>query len=158
VRKIVILIFILVIPAVCSAQTTKGSWENLSGLHSGQKVQIIGTDSKKHSGTFTSFSDTAISFHEATGDQMIQKLNISGVKLMENHHRLRNTLIGAGIGAGAGAGIGAAGGSCTVSQLGCFPHSRAIGAGIFGIIGLLGGAVVGALIPSHVTIYNTNAH
>src|SRR5580704_12208015 len=136
-RQIIVLIFILVVPAVCSAQATKGAWENLSGLHSGQKVQIIGTDSKKHSGTFTSFSDTAISFHDAAGDQTIQKLNISGVKLMENHHRLRNTLIGAGIGAGAGAGLGVAAGSCSVSQLGCFPESKAVGAGLFGSIGLL---------------------
>jgi hypothetical protein len=149
---------ILALPSISFAQSKQASWSNLTGLHSGQKIQIIGTDSKKLSGTFVSFSDTAISFHAASGDQTIQKLNITNVKLMENHHRLRNTAIGAGVGGGVGAGIGAAAGSCSTKNLGCFPNSRAIGAGIFGIIGLLGGAVVGALLPSHVTMYDVTSH
>jgi hypothetical protein len=80
----------------------------LSTLHAGQKIQVVEMNSKKHSGTFVNFSDTAISFQDTAGEQTIPKQDLRRVKLMENKHRLRNTLIGAGVGAGAGTVIGAA--------------------------------------------------
>jgi len=160
VRKIALLICILAIPTMSSAQSTKDSWSNLNSLHSGQKIQIVGTDSKKHSGTFVSISDTAISFHDASGDQNIPKLNISNVKLMENHHRLRNTAIGAGVGAGVGAGIGAASFKTCPTPAGfCgLGGGRSLTTGIGAVVGILVGATAGALIPTHETVYNVNSH
>jgi hypothetical protein len=160
VRKIALLICLLALPSVSLAQSKQALWANLSTLHSGQKIQVVGTDSKKHSGTFLSFTDTSISFHDASGDQTIQKLNISNVKLMENHHRLRNTAIGAGIGAGVGAGIGAASYKpCPPGGAFCIdPVGRGGEAAIIAVVGFLGGAAVGALIPTHSTIYNVNSH
>jgi hypothetical protein len=150
-RKIALLICILAMPSISFAQSKQASWSNLSKLHSGQKIQVVGTDSKKHSGTFLSFTDTAISYHDAAGDQTIEKLNVSSVKLMEIKHRVRNSLIGAGVGVAAGTGIGI--GVHKGNTL-----DEAAGGVLGAIIGLASGAVVGALLPTHDTIYDVNAH
>ena len=107
-RRVFLLLFVLGVSCAAFAQTDRASWANLSGLRPGQKIQVVGRTSKKHSGSFLSISDTAISYRETTGEQSIPKQDVLSVKLMENKHRLRNTLIGAGVGAGVGAGIGAA--------------------------------------------------
>ncbi len=107
-RMLLVLLCVLGIPCASLAQTNQASWATLSGLRAGQNIQIVDTASKKHSGTFTSVSDTAISFRATAGEQSIQKQDVRSIRLMKNTHRLRNTLIVAGVGAGVGAGIGAA--------------------------------------------------
>jgi len=150
-RKILILICILAIPSVSFAQSKQASWTNLSALHSDQKIQIVGTDGKKHSGVFVSFTDTQIAYHDAKGDQTIEKINVSSVKNMENRHRLRNSLIGAGVGVAAGTGIGI--GAHKGDTFG------EIGGGVIGaVIGVATGAIVGALLPTHDMIYDVSAH
>jgi hypothetical protein len=113
-------------------------------------------NSKKHSGTFVNVSDTAISYRETAGEQTIQKQDIRSVKLMENRHRLRNTLIGAAVGAGVGAVIGAAT-DHTCSGPGCLNViGKGGAAGIVAAVGFVGGAVAGALLPTHNTIYSVH--
>jgi hypothetical protein len=141
-RKFWILACVLGMPCVVSAQ-----WENLNTLQAGQKIQVF-ENSKKESGTFLSVSDKEISLQGKSGTQTIHRQDVRSVKLMENKHRLRNTLIGAAVGAGVGAGISAAAWD---------PHGyvggRGTGAAVGAVIGAVGGAVVGALWPSHETIY-----
>jgi hypothetical protein len=141
-RKFLILVCVLGMPCVASAQ-----WENLSTLQAGRKIQVV-ENSKKVSGTFLSVSDKEISLQGKSGAQNIQRQDVRSVRLMENKHRLRNTLIGATVGAGAGAGISAAAWE---------PHGyvggRGTGAAVGAVIGAVGGAVVGTLWPSHETIY-----
>jgi hypothetical protein len=142
-RKLWILACVLALPCVASAQ-----WDNLNKLQAGQKIQVVGVNSKKDSGTFLSVSDKTISLQGKSGQQTIQRQNVGSVKLMENKHRSRNALIGAGVGAGTGAGISAAAWE---------PHGyaggRGTGAAFGAVIGAAGGAIVGALWPSHDTIY-----
>src|ERR1700728_1068037 len=107
-RKTFLLLFVLEVSCAAFAQTDRASWANLSGLQPGQRIQVVGMTSKKHSGNFVSISDTAISYRETNGEQSIPKQDVLSVKLIEHKHRLRNTLIVAGVGAGVGAGIGAA--------------------------------------------------
>jgi hypothetical protein len=107
-RKIFLLLFVLGPSCAAFPQTDRASWANLSALQPGQRIQVVGMTSKKHSGSFVSISDTTISYRETNGEQSIPKQDVLSVKLMEHKHRLRNTLIVAGVGAGVGAGIGAA--------------------------------------------------
>lgn len=158
-RMILVLLCVLELPWASQAQANQASWALLSRLQAGQNIQVVDTASKKHSGTFTSVSDTAISFRAAAGEQSIQKQDVRSVRLMKNTHRLRNTLIVAGVGAGVGAGIGAA----TYKSCGQGPFCLDIGGrglptAIGAVIGGLGGAAVGALLPSHSTIYSVSSH
>jgi hypothetical protein len=96
--------------------------------------------SKKHSGSFVSVSDTAISYRETTGERSIPKQDVVSVKLLEHKHRLRNTPIVVGVGAGIGAGIGAALHKSCSSQSFCLDiGGAALPAGIGAVVGGLGG-------------------
>jgi hypothetical protein len=165
-RRISLLLCLLGISCASWAQIDKASWTNLSTLQAGQKIQVVDGHSKKCSGTFVSFSDTAIKYQNTAGEQSTLKQDVRKVKLMANKHRLRNTLIGGAVGAGVGAGIGAAANhpcepnppsqqfpNCLVPSIG-----KGATAGIGALVGFLAGAVVGALLPSHSTIYSVNAH
>lgn len=158
-RKSLLLICVLGLSCVSwAAQTNRASWANLSGLQPGQKIQIVDMNSKKHSGTFVSASGTALSYQDSAGEQTIQKQDVSSVKLMKKKHRLRNTLIGGAVGAGAGAGIGAATNHPCSSQSFCVqPIGKGGAAGIGAVVGFVGGAVVGVLLPSHEVIYSVNS-
>lgn len=157
--KIFLLLFVLGPSCAAFAQTDRASWANLGGLQPGQRIQVVGTASKKHSGNFVSISDTAISYRETNGEQSIARQDVLSVKLMKNKHRLRNTLIVAGVGAGVGAGIGAATHKGCSSQSFCLDiGGAALPAGIGAVLGGLGGAVTGALLPSNSTIYQVNSH
>jgi hypothetical protein len=157
-RKIFFPIWVLGMACASWGQTSQAAWTNLNPLHAGQKVQVIEVNSKKHSGTFVSVSDTAISYQDTAGEQTIPKENVRSVKLMETEHRMRNTLIGAAAGAGVGAGIGAASSHSCSSQSFCIePVGRGEFAAIGAAVGLLCGAGVGALVTSHKTIYRVSS-
>ncbi len=158
-NRIPLILCVLGLSCASWSQTNRASWANLSALQAGQKIQIVDMNSKKRSGTFVSVSDKAISYQGAAGEQMIQKQDVRSVKLMENRHRLRNTLIGGAVGAGAGAGIAAAADQPCSSQGFCIdPIGRGGAAGIGALVGFVGGAVVGVLWPSHKMIYSVNSH
>jgi hypothetical protein len=160
--KLFVLICVLIVPRAIFAQTDQASWENLSATGAGHKIQVLELNSKKISGTFMNFSSTNISLQTPSGAETILRQDVRRVTLMENHHRLRNTLIGIGVGAGAGAIVGAASYQpCSASAqnqfLGClgFNGTRGISSGIGAVIGGVGGAIVGALWPNHKTIYRS---
>jgi hypothetical protein len=154
-RKICLLLLVHGIACAAFAQTDRASWANLGGLKPGQRIQVVGMTSNTHSGKFVSVSDTAISYRETNGEQSIAKQDVRSVKLMENKHRLRNALIGGAVGAGAGAGIGAA----STGRPGVLTDvSRAKGAGVVAVLGLIAGGILGALLPSHSTIYQASPH
>ena len=158
-RKISVLLFVLGLSCAAFAQTDLASWSDLSSLQPGQRIQVVEMTSKKHSGTFVSVSDTAISYRETNGRQSIPKQEVLSVKLMEHKHRLRNTLIVAGVGAGVGAGIGAALHKPCSSPSFCLDiGGAALPAGVGAVLGGVGGAVVGILLPSHSTIYQVSSH
>ncbi|MGC1463949.1 MAG: hypothetical protein WA802_17240 [Terracidiphilus sp.] len=135
------------------AQSNQSSWANLSGLHAGQKIQIVEMNSKKHTGIFESVSDFAISVKDATAEISVRKQDVRSVKLLSSGHHLRNTLIGLGVGAGAGAGISAA-----AWESHGFIGGKGVGAAFGAAIGGLGGTIVGALLPAHDTIYRVSSN
>jgi hypothetical protein len=146
------LICILGIAGASWAQGNKASWTNLSAVHPGQKIQVEEMNSKKHSGTFVNFTETAILYQDDAGGQTIPRQDIRRVKLMENKHRLRNALIGGVVGAAAGAGIGA--GSWENNG---FLGGKGVGAAVGATIGFAAGTVVGVFVPGHHTVYSANS-
>jgi hypothetical protein len=156
-----LLFAICICAAVCPlhAQHDPANWENLKALHAGDKIQVREVNSTKVTGAFSDFSDASMSLLAGGTSQVILKQDVESVKLMKNRHRLRNSLILAGVGAGVGAGIGAAQHqSCSSSQTFCLDiGGRSLPAAIGGVLGLLGGGIAGALLPSHEMIYTLKA-
>jgi|ERR1700722_2486027 hypothetical protein len=156
-RALAIALWVLAIPCLSMARADRSSWTNLSVLQPGQKIKVVDLNSKSKIGRFLSVTDSSITLQVKSSPQTIQKQDVKTVRLMKNEHRLRNTFIGAGVGAGLGAGIGAA------SYRPCKPPpnfsscffdiSRGQQAAIFGIVGFVGGAAVGALLPMSEIIY-----
>ena len=144
-RRILFLICILGLPSALRAQTNQ-AWANLRGLNAGWKIQIVEMNSKKHSGAFVSFSETAITFQDIAGAQTIPRQNVRKVKLGTNKRRLRNTLIGAAVGVGAGAGLGVGASADASCKSFCFGGN--IGKAVFTPMGALVGVLIGALIPT----------
>jgi hypothetical protein len=143
------------IPSVCGAQAATGLWANVSTLQSGQKIQVVKMNANKESGTVVSVSDEAIVLHEKSGEHTVQKQDIRVVKLMRTRHRLRNALIGAAVGGGVGAGVGAAAfHPCTGECIGA--PGRGGTSAVGGVVGIIGGAVTGALWPNHEIIYRVD--
>jgi hypothetical protein len=159
-REIVFLISVVGIACASWAQTSHASWADLSAVQPGQKIQIVDMNSKKRSGAFVNVSDNAISYRDTAGERTMQKPDVRSVKLMVNKHRLRNAVIGGAVGGGAGAGIGAATfHPCSPSEFLCIqPIGRGGRAGIGAAVGFVGGAAVGALLPSHKMIYRADSH
>jgi hypothetical protein len=161
-RKLLLVFCIFGLPCGVLAQIDRASgadWTKLSGLRPGQKIQVVDAMSKKHSGFFASVSETAIVYSAKAGEQSVPKQDVRSVKLMENRHRLRNTLLVGAAGAGVGAAIGAATHKGCSTQSFCFDvGGRGLPAGIGAVIGGLGGVAVGALLPSHDTIYSAAPH
>jgi hypothetical protein len=115
----------------------------------------VETNKKKHSGTFLAFSETEISYQDGAGHESIQRQDVRSVKLMKNSHRVRNTLLLGAAGAGVGAGIGAATHhSCSTSSFCLDIGGRGLPAAVGAAVGFVGGAVAGALLPGHKTIYS----
>jgi hypothetical protein len=147
--------FLILIPCSLRAQDKKSDWKALYGLRSGEKIELIETGMKKHVGTFSTVTEEAIQLREGSNDIGIRKENVARVTLLEKSHRLRNAAILGVVGAGAGAGIGAAALRCSNST-GSFNFcaiARGAEVAAGAVIGLAGGAGVGAAIPSHPTIY-----
>jgi hypothetical protein len=150
------LLCILAVSCTSPIQGQQGSWQNLNTLRPGEQIQVRGIKALKITGAFVNVTDAAISLQAESGQQTIQKPDERSVKRMKNNHRLRNTLILAGVGAGVGAGIGAAAHhSCPSTQTFCLDiGGRSLPAAIGGTVGLLGGAAIGAFIPTHETVYS----
>jgi uncharacterized protein YcfJ len=152
-RNTLTLALLLGISCVSIAQSSPASWAQLTGLKPGEKIQIAEITGKKHTGTFESVSDSAISIREASGEASVQKQDVRSVKLLKSNRRLRHTLIGLAIGAGAGGGIGAG----TWESHG-FLGGKGTGAAVCAVIGGLAGIAVGALLPTHDTVYQASPH
>ena len=149
-KKLLFLICILGVSISLQAQGKPSAWANLNNLHQGDRIQVRQMDSTKATGEFMSVSDAALSLQANGSAQVIARETVKSVTLMKNKHRLRNTFIGAGIGAGLGAALGGATNNGFVNR-GVFAAGVAAAFSV-------PGAVVGALVPDHSTIYNVGSH
>ena len=158
-RNAALVCALILIPCSLRAQDSKSDWKALYGLHSGEKIELMETGMKKHVGTFSTVSDEAIQMREGSNDVGIPKESVARVTVLDKSHRLRNSLIFGAVGAGTGAGIAAAATRCSSSNntFNLCGLGRGAGIAIGAAVGLVGGAGVGAAIPSHPTIYRAES-
>src|SRR5260370_16053009 len=148
-RNVALACFLILLPCSLRAQDKKGDWKALYGLRSGEKIELVETGMKKHTGTFSTVTDEAIQFREGANDVGIPKENVARVTVLDKSHRLRNALILAPIGAGAGAGIGAASSRCSNSNASF--NLCGIGQGIAVGLGGFGGVEGGGRLRAALT-------
>ena len=146
-KAILVLVFLLLVPAFVLAQSAKDSWGNLKQLRAGQKIEVVDTSMKSLRGPFVSVSEEAITLQVGKSQESMERAKVVRVSVRDNSHRARNMLLGSGI-------LGGIALAATAVPLGisgnegtsCGACAAAIAAG-FG-----GGAALGA-IPGSRTVY-----
>jgi hypothetical protein len=157
-RRVLCLICVLGFSCLARAQDKSESWGNLSKLYQGEKIQVRAMNKTRVTGRFLSVSDAAISLQEEAGPQTIQRQDIRSVKLMKVKHRWLNSLIVAGAGAGVGFAIGRPFyHRCPNTETFCLDFGDLPG-DVGAVVGFVGGATVGALLPIHDTVYRIDSH
>jgi len=139
-----------------SGQDSKGrssSWDNLKSLTPGQEIRVVMNNVKSYQGEFESLSDDGITLRQAAGGQTLARQDVLRVSWKGQNHQSRNTLIGAVVGAGAGLGIGLAPylvqRNCTEGPaFNCGSPPNAHYVVVLTPVGLLAGAVIGAVVPT----------
>jgi hypothetical protein len=156
-RNSALVCLLILIPCSLPAQDKNSDWKALYDLRSGEKILLIETGMKKHVGTFSTVTEEAIQMREGSNDIGIRRESVARVTLLGKSHRLRNALIFGTVGAGAGAGITAAASRCSNSNasFNLCGIGRGAEVAIGAAVGLVGGAGIGAAIPSHPTVYRT---
>lgn len=157
-RNLALVAILLGMPVLSHAQTNRNSWDTLNTLHAGQRIEVVETNLKTHKGTFSTVTGEAIQLREGDSDVGIKREDVMRVTLLDESHRLRNALILGAAGAGTGAGIGAAATRCSSPSNSFCDFGRGIVIGIGAVAGLIGGAGIGAAIPSHPTVYRVEHH
>ena len=145
-RSCMALMFLGGIAAAAGAQDRR-DWQSLAQLQAGDKVRLTTKTGKTGpvDGSFLSWTAQQVTAGNVTARRedvvKIERYRAGGLG------RGKHAVIGAVIGFGGGAAIGAAVGGCHQGQF-CFV-GRGTVAAAFGGVGLLLGAGVGALIPTH---------
>jgi hypothetical protein len=148
------LVFLLALPAALCAQKAKDSWSNLNRLKEGQGIEVIESNMKSHSGRFVTVTEESLSLQEKGSDVSIKREDIVRVSTGSGARRGEHAVIGLVAGGAIGFGIGAAAGSAHGFLGG---SSRGI-AGLVGlVIGAPSGALVGAAMPAHTTLYRAES-
>jgi hypothetical protein len=157
-RSILILFCFLAVSFAARAQGNLAAWSNLNALREGEKIQVREMNKARVTGTFMSVSDAAITVQAQTGPEIVQRQDVRKVKRMKVKHRWANSLVLAGAGAGIGFAIGRAEyHPCPKEDTFCLDFGDFPG-DIGLVTGLVGGGVIGALLPIHETVYSVSSH
>jgi hypothetical protein len=139
-------VLLLTLPAgLCASD----DWANVSSLHAGDAITVIGRDRHEYKGSFLRASSESMAIEGASGEQSIDRATISRVVLRSKSKRLRNALIGAAIGAGIAVAIDQSLGRFLTNESHYDAGPRA--AAWILPIGIFTG--LGAAIPSYPVIY-----
>jgi len=146
-KKLLVTVLVFTMPPGLWAQNNQTDWQQLSQLQSGERIRVVDSSHKKHSGAFSSFSDQSIILRAETGEETIPRENILAITHSKRSHRLRNVAVSGLVGAGVGTAVGYGGRPdwcwCKTQQ-----YTRVTAA-----LGFLADLALGALIPTDQTIY-----
>lgn len=133
-----------------AAQEPAVKWENMKALAPGTQFRVVSSASPQPiEGRLKSVTDGDLSLMRDNRVESLSRAQVVSVSVREKGHRVRHALIGLGVGVAAGAligwGIGHSQASgCQKSGGGWCGLDTVAGAGLGGLSGLVGGAVIGA--------------
>lgn len=100
-RKLILgIVLSALVPGLGFAQTAKDSWDNLSQLRLGQKIEVMDTDLKSIKGGFANLADGAISLRIGKDEITLKRPDV--LRVGARRSRSRKAKIGAAIGLGIG--------------------------------------------------------
>ena len=135
------LFFILLIPALLSAQS---AWDNLRNIQPGRKVEVRQTGGKKISARFQSASETAVTVQAGRETRSIPREQVASVSLVIGKSRGAKAAIAGGVTGGVLATM--VGISCGASH-GCEDGMEYVIIGIPMYSGIAAG--IASLFPPH---------
>jgi hypothetical protein len=150
------LLVALVMPIRAFAAGDRTSWQNLSGILSGQPLKVRRSNGATVAGTFDSVSADSLHLRVDQQDITIPRSEVSQVQ-RQSASRHKAMWLGLAIGGGAGAGIGAgvAEGVSNTSG-GDFANLKPAVIGVIAAAGALAGLAIGSVLDSrHNTLYKS---
>lgn len=142
-KGIFFIVLSLLIPGVSLAQQPKDSWENVMQVPVGQKLKVVDMKWKAWTGEFVNATEDAIIVRTWKGEVAVARDDVLRVTDLGWSKRGRNALIGFAIGTLVGTAV-------VAGEEDLVPWGKiVIATGMFGGPG----AAIGAVIPSHPTIY-----
>jgi hypothetical protein len=123
-------------------------WNALKNLQTDQRIWVLDKQNNERNGWFRSVSDTALKMKIGSNELTIARGDIRRVAQASNRHRLRNTLIGAGIGVGLALVLEVISGAFT-DGAGFTASGHALVWGVFAG----GPTAIGAALPGRQVVY-----
>jgi hypothetical protein len=135
----------LIVLTLGIAAAQQPEWDNVKRIAKDTEIRVSlfgsnGSDGKSYRGQLQSATDDSLMMVAASSQETLARAQIKKVSTKKKGHRLRNTLIGAGVGVAAGAVIGVAS-----NQDEGF---LAIATEVLTPVGAVLGAAIGAAIPT----------
>ena len=85
-KKLLVTVLVFTMPPGLWAQNNQTDWQQLSQLQSGERIRVVDSSHKKHSGAFSSFSDQSIILRAETGEETIPRENILAITHSKRSH------------------------------------------------------------------------
>ena len=126
---------------IAAPVSSTNDWDTLSRLKTGQVLQVVLKDAKVYEGKFQAFTGESIQLLNGEQNRTFLKSDVLRISTKKAGHRGRNALIGVGLGTAAGLGVGAA--TAHEGEM-----MRGVGIGLGAALGAIGGAALGAVIPT----------
>jgi len=102
-RSFALMLFCLVVAAGSPVRAGSSEWNYLTNLQLGQLIRVELNDARSYEGLLQAVHAEDITLRQSIGEQTYERKNVLRVYFKDKNHRLRNTLIGAGIGVGLAA-------------------------------------------------------
>jgi hypothetical protein len=100
---VMIAVLFVMLPRLAVARAASSEWSDLTNLKPGQLIRVELNDTKSFEGVLQAVHAEHITVRQSAGEQTYARKDVQRVYFKDKNHRLRNTLIGAGIGAGLAA-------------------------------------------------------
>ena len=97
------ILFALLYVAGSPVWAATSEWSDLTYLKPGQLIRVELNDTRSYEGEFQAVHAEDITLRQSAGDRTCDRKDVLRVDSNAENHRLRNTLIGAGIGVGLAA-------------------------------------------------------
>src|SRR5690348_10839627 len=140
---------LFLLTACLASAANRGSWDDVGRLPAGATIRVTENSDTQQKGTFVSAAADAIVLTTKSGQVRVDRANVRKVEAKPGH-RVRNTLIGAGIGLAVGVVIDQTAGTYIRNESNETDAARALT--VLAPVAIFGG--IGSLTGGYRTVYS----